>query len=462
MTFAPSPDRFRDLRTRYPEFVYEAYSIADEGERYVIQWHFRMGEELHFYPRLEIPLSFDINIRPGPDVLEPLIFQLGMIELISYWKAACSPSIRILPHGLSPEAVSFWTELYFLGLGEFRYLNGIGTGIENFLEIIAEGAPIHSRDPGGDKDRYLVPIGGGKDSAVSLSLLLEAGKEVIPFMVNPLPASLRTVAAAGINPSRALVFKRTLDPLLLELNSKGFLNGHTPFSALLAFNTLLASSLSGAGRIALSNEASANEATVPGTDINHQYSKSIHFEERFRNYVERELGINVNYFSLLRPLSELQIAGLFAERKAYHPVFRSCNVGSKQDIWCGNCPKCLFTAIILSPFLDDGELYAIFGKDILQQESLKPWLDELAGWSETKPFECVGTIGEVRDSLVMAAKRRIGKSQPLLLRYAGERLQHHYPLDFPFEPDDTLTKFLPPEDLDILRNALLSLKKTMQ
>jgi hypothetical protein len=420
-----------------------------------------MGEELHFYPRLEIPLSFDINIRPGPDVLEPLIFQLGMIELISYWKAACSPSIRILPHGLSPEAVSFWTELYFLGLGEFRYLNGIGTGIENFLEIIAEGAPIHSRDPGGDKDRYLVPIGGGKDSAVSLSLLLEAGKEVIPFMVNPLPASLRTVAAAGINPSRALVFKRTLDPLLLELNSKGFLNGHTPFSALLAFNTLLASSLSGAGRIALSNEASANEATVPGTDINHQYSKSIHFEERFRNYIKNILGINVNYFSLLRPLSELQIAGLFAARKAFHPVFRSCNVGSKQDIWCGNCPKCLFTAIILSPFLDDEELNAIFGKDILQQESLKPWLDELAGWSETKPFECVGTIDEVRDSLVMAAKRRLGRPQPLLLKYAADRLQHHNPQDFPYEPNVALSRFLPPEDIELLRNALLSLKKSL-
>ena len=104
----------------------------------------------------------------------------------------------------------------------------------------------------------------------------------------------------------------------------------------------------------------------------------------------------VQYFSFLRPLSELQIAKLFSEFEAYHPVFRSCNVGSKTDSWCGHCPKCLFTWIILSPFLPKEKLVSIFGKDLMSDSSLQPILEELNGTAAVKPFECVGTVEEVR------------------------------------------------------------------
>ena len=111
------------------------------------------------------------------------------------------------------------------------------------------------------------------------------------------------------------------------------------------------------------------------------------------------LSQEVQYFSFLRPLSELQIAKLFSQCEAYHPVFRSCNAGSKTDSWCGKCPKCLFTWIILSPFLSREKLVAIFGKDLMADESLRPILEELNGTAEVKPFECVGTVEEVRACL---------------------------------------------------------------
>ena len=117
---------------------------------------------------------------------------------------------------------------------------------------------------------------------------------------------------------------------MLQLNAEGYLNGHTPFSALLAFLTLLIGVGSGSKYIALSNESSANESTVPGTDINHQYSKSIEFERDFRDYVSQHLSEEIQYFSFLRPLNEMQIASLFAQCEAYHPVFRSCNAGSTK------------------------------------------------------------------------------------------------------------------------------------
>ncbi|MDX9906275.1 MAG: hypothetical protein RBS55_06785, partial [Bacteroidales bacterium] len=208
----------------------------------------------------------------------------------------------------------------------------------------------------------------------------------------------------------------------IELNNRGFLNGHTPFSALLAFYSLLAAYLTGKKDIVLSNESSANEPTVPGTGINHQYSKSFGFEKDFREYVLKNISSGFNYFSLLRPLSELQIARLFSGMPKFFPHFKSCNAGSKAGIWCGRCPKCLFTFIILSPFLEPGELTRIFGKNLLNDASLAGYLDELTGESPVKPFECIGTIDEVNTALAMTVKHYEPEAMPYLLGISSGRI----------------------------------------
>ena len=134
---------------------------------------------------------------------------------------------------------------------------------------------------------------------------------------------------------------------MLELNRQGYLNGHTPFSALVAFSGIIAARMHGLSMVALSNESSANESTVQGSTVNHQYSKSFKFEEDFHYYQNTYLRGSAYYFSLLRPLSEFQIARYFAGQKQYHGIFRSCNAGSRTDSWCGHCPKCLFVYLIL-------------------------------------------------------------------------------------------------------------------
>ena len=262
-----------------------------------------------------------------------------------------------------------------------------------------------------------MPIGGGKDSVVTLELLRRAGKRIRPLIMNPRGATIECTRVAGFTMDEVLVIRRTIDPKLLELNAQGYLNGHTPFSAMLAFYTMLASYLSGIPNVALSNENSANESTVLGTTVNHQYSKSLEFENDFREYVRvRSAEMSgcagegacvpvFNYFSFLRPLSELQIAMLFSRFTQYHDVFRSCNVGSKQDIWCGHCAKCLFAYIILSPFIEPERLNTIFGKAMLDDLTLEHEFRQLVGMEETKPFECVGTVSEVRQALAMAVSR---------------------------------------------------------
>ena len=382
---------------------------------------FNLDDCYHFRPTLEIPARpfFDWECLPE-ERLQALAFQIGMTELVSYWKIACPKRVVVKPFALTESQKAFWKKLYYNGLGEFLYLNSITVSEADLMELESpqsppqlpmsflrrscEGLEMHSirrsQSMGGNqfKEQTLVPIGGGKDSVVTLECL-RSEMSVIPLIVNPRGATLNCVKTAGYKENEFIVINRTLDPTMLKLNAEGYLNGHTPFSALLAFISVLVAFGSHSKYIALSNENSANESTVPGTNINHQYSKSIEFESDFRRYVAENLNNEVQYFSFLRPLSELQIASLFAQCEAYHPVFRSCNAGSKTDSWCGKCPKCLFTWIILSPFLSREKLTAIFGKDLMADESLRPILEELNGTAAVKPFECVGTVEEVRACL---------------------------------------------------------------
>jgi hypothetical protein len=262
----------------------------------------------------------------------------------------------------------------------------------------------------------LIPVGGGKDSAVTVEIL-KRQFQVIPFAVNPRDAIWNTIINAGIGKEDTFIMNRSLDPLLLELNEKGFLNGHTPFSALIAFTSLLAAAMTGAGHIALSNETSANEPTVLGSQVNHQYSKSLEFESDFREYCRRYLTSSINYFSFLRPLNELQIVKLFTRYPNHHHSFRSCNVGSKSDTWCGACPKCLFTYIMLSAFMEKEDMMKIFGEDLFMKQELIPVLDQLTGASPEKPFECVGTVDEVNLALVASLGEAGGSPSSLLTYY---------------------------------------------
>ena len=382
-------------------------------------FHFSLDDRYYFHPTLTLPSRTFYSWETVPrEELETLAFHIGMVEMVSYWKLACPKTVVVKPFDLKLCQKKWWRHLFYNGLGEFRYLNGIQCSEKDFLHI----------ESGTDRDfksitrpvveKTLIPVGGGKDSVVTLELLR---KEIpaIPLILNPRGATVNCVEAAGYSLDEVAVINRTLDPTMLQLNNEGFLNGHTPFSALLAFLTLLVSVGTGAHYIALSNESSANESTVPGTDINHQYSKSIAFERDFRDYVRQFLSEEIQYFSFLRPLNEMQIASLFSQCEAYHKVFRSCNAGSKTDSWCGKCPKCLFTWIILSPFISRKRLTELFGKDLWADPELKPIFEELNGTAEVKPFECVGTVEEVR-ACVEAMEGNRANVEAILRRFNDE------------------------------------------
>ena len=416
---------YEQLRKQYPVFVFESYTYKIIDGDIHVRFKYTAGSDIVMEPCTIIKnheeyrhFFSDHSLQD----LDTLFFQLGMAELISYWKAVCSPTVKILVGSLDADAVDFWKKLYFNGLGEFFYINGINATEADFMQIESPSAQMMPKVDVNLLSKTIVPIGGGKDSVVTLEALRQQ-EDIIPLIINPRGATLECAQKAGFE-GNFFEINRTISPALLDLNAKGYLNGHTPFSAMLAFYTLLVSCLSGRKNIALSNESSANESTVRGMNVNHQYSKSLEFESDFRQYTSRYIHSELNYYSFLRPITELQIASLFAQCEPYHYSFKSCNAGSKQNIWCCNCAKCLFTFIILSPFIDGDTLEKMYGENLLDKESLLDYLQELCGMKPTKPFECVGTIDEVNLSLSHTAGLYEGRALPALLKYYVQTPQY--------------------------------------
>ena len=449
--FTPSSgtgaERAEELRRRYPRFVYERFAAERAGDALRVKFHFRAEPDLGFAPETVFPGVDWARVDALPEgTLENLLFHIGLIETLSYWKATCSPEIRVEAGALDEEQTGWFLGLLRRGMGEYFYVNGIDWRGEEFVRVVGGGGTkqenqvqvprrFASRDDKqeqiprlaalarddrvgvvrDDSTKNLVLTSGGKDSVVTLELLREAlsatGQPFDCLLLNPTEAAIAVARQAGCeNP---ILVRRTIDPRLLELNDAGYLNGHTPFSALLAVLGVTAATIHGYRRVIVSNERSAEEAGVEylGEPINHQYSKTFRFETRFRVYCRTYLTparndrAGIEYFSLLRPLYELQIARLFAQYPAYFPIFRSCNRGMKANAWCGECSKCLFVFTVLYPFVEREQVIATFGKDLFAWDGAAAGLRALLGLDRAKPFECVGTREETLAAVYLCVER---------------------------------------------------------
>ncbi len=416
--------QFNEYREKYKEFYYNSYSINEDDEAIYLEYEFEIPGLTKFTPKLSI-LKKEMQFKSlENNYVKNMVFNIGLIELISYWKSTCSPKIIIKCGYLNEEQINWWKKLYFYGLGELLYTNNIKTNINDLLEIkcLENNKEIISDENIEDNfEGYIVPIGGGKDSVVTLETLKIDRDKDYCLIINPKPVTLKCAEIAGLGYNNIIEIKRSIDQNLIELNKKGFINGHTPFSAMLAFVSYFVAYLLSKKYIALSNENSANESNVVGEKINHQYSKSFEFECDFEEYAEKYLKMPIKYFSFLRPLNELQIAKIFSKHEKYHKVFKSCNVGSKEKEWkwCLNCAKCLFAYIILSPYLYKNKLVSIFGADMFENKDLLEIFIELTGNGENKPFDCVGTYEEVNFAISKTIENIELRNEtlPYLLQY---------------------------------------------
>ena len=417
---------YQQLREQYKEFYYHSFTIVQREKEIGITYNLEIKGLSSFHPTFTLPVPRGSKIAETK-LFRTAAFSLGMVELISYWKISCPPHVIIECGILDEEQIQWWKKLYLHGLGEFFYKNEINVDSHTFMDLKSTGAEIVGVPLQQNYAGNLIPIGGGKDSFVTLHLLEPYKDENCAFIINNIISAVNAAHAAGYEEGKnLLVVKRTLDPNMLALNRQGYLNGHTPFSAMAAFASYMTALVWGRKYITLSNESSANEPTIKGSDVNHQYSKTFEFEQDFNAYTKKYLTDEIHYFSLLRPLSELQIAGIFSKLTSYLPVFRSCNVGQKNGEWCGHCAKCLFVCLMMSAYLEPKDITAIFGSDMLNDPEMRELFQQLTGICDDKPFECVGTREEVNIAICMSIRHQQAKNKALPLLFEEYKKTKYY------------------------------------
>ena len=412
-------------------FRYEGWSV--EGDTLVCRYS--LGER-QFVERVTFPDGGDWSRAPAQSAARLVWLLAG----VSYYKTAAPLEIDLGEEPLTEAEAQFLLTYYRQGLAEFAYRNALDLTPLTLSTALSTSPPVV---PGLDsaslrlardsvengeqapRGRALVPFGGGIDSITTVELVRHQAPEAALFIVSRpgdrFAAIEQPAAVAGLPIVRA---EREIDPQVLRSAELGFLNGHVPVTGIISAIAVLAAALQRRDAVIMSNEWSSSSPTIG--DVNHQWSKSLDFERAFRGVAG---ATGVDYFSRLRPYTELLIAERFARHPEYHSAFRSCNRAfhidraKRLDHWCGRCDKCCFIDLILAPFLSAADLRAVFGQagEPLDKPELIEQFRSLLGTSATaKPFECVGDEGECRAAAILAAARPDRADTPLLHTLADE------------------------------------------
>jgi hypothetical protein len=398
-------------------------------------------------------LTLDTDLLSGADPTR-VDAALDLVHLVmgtSYYKLRAPGRVvvqRPVPKTMAVVAEAAYTH----GLGEFAAVNRLPVPHEVAFDLeLTDDLPAPG-DGGGS--RALLPVGGGKDSALALVVVTPA----TALAVNPTDAQRDVARAAGVP---LIGVRRRLDPLLAERTRAGGLNGHVPVTAINSAISTLVAVLGGFDPVVFANERSADEETltVNGARVNHQYSKSYEFE---RLFAAAAAEVGVTYFSLTRQLSELATVAAVANLPGLRGEILSCNRsytqahmgGQATQRWCLHCDKCLFTFLCFAVFLTPEEALEMFGGDPLRDLSLADGFRRL--WATEKPFDCVGERAESAAAMAHLADSAAWSAHPVV-RALGEEAA-----SFAAVTGATVEGFLPPRgEHSVPERYLTSLQRVL-
>ena len=389
-------------------FEFSSYKFEPEMKRvnFSYKQEFIGKEPLFFTETIIFPEELNIS-SINKQLLNKLLEALHIGIGISYYKFYCATKVKT-PYFFSKKEADFWNTIYRDGLGEFYFRNNLNP---NKSPKFSYDKKIKNNAFDLEKNnKYLVALSGGKDSIVAVELLKERGVDISTIFTETNIESNLVDNVAEKTGTNFLKIKRILDPQVFQ---EHLYNGHIPISMIYAFLGIFCAVLYKYSYFVVANEYSSNFGNVnyKGYLINHQWSKSSKFEEIFSDYVNNVISPDVKYISSLRPFYEIRIAKLFSNYKKYFSSFSSCNKNfklnkeEKSGLWCGECPKCVFTFILLSAFLKKEELLNIFKKNLYQEENLLPLFKDILGLGKMKPFDCVGTFEESRVAFMMGSNK---------------------------------------------------------
>jgi hypothetical protein len=446
----------------FTQFRFTSRALDANGH---VTLRYALDDRLEFVETFELPLPAPASELTDAERkrVEGLLALLHWVAGVSYYKTALPPKVGHDAPAPPPAAAELLEALYSEGLAELAYTNALpGLPRPSFDGGASSTRPVTAASriaqPSGTAQRILVPIGGGKDSAVALEIVRATTSECALFSIGDALPIARTAAVAKLP---HLIARRKLDPTLRELNAAGAINGHVPITAIVTCVALLTAALNDFDAVAMANERSASAGNVvwDGVEVNHQFSKGLR-AERLLSAALAELAEvapgaadvqlpvagpgaadarpeipaagpcapPVRCFSVLRPASELAIARAFARMEAYHRAFTSCNAVFRLDpslrasSWCCDCPKCRFVFLVLAPFSEPAHLREVFGCDLLADESQFEGFALLSATGGHKPFECVGEEQESLAAMRLLARDERWREHSVVRRLAAEVL----------------------------------------
>jgi len=362
---------------------------------------------------------------------------------LSYYKTGAAHEVDLGDTSAGPALRALLRAALLDGLGEFAYRNDLSL---DDVAIVG-GTPSSVAGIAAPRRGPLVPFGGGIDSIVVASS--DPRDDRALFVVSAADQRFEAIERpAGLTGLPIVRCTRTIDPGVRRGSSRWF-DGHVPVTAMVSALATVAAVGQGRDSVVMSNErsASAPNLEADGRRVNHQWSKSLECEELFRAALAESLSPAPEYASALRDRSELWVAREFSRHPEYLGTFMSCNRAFRQDpaarasTWCGACDKCLFTDLVLGPFVDRKTLEQVFGgAEPIADPASVPALEVLAGVVDNpKPFECVGDPTECATAVVAVAARPDRADQPHLAELAA-RCRRARPLDellAPFGPTNS-------------------------
>ena len=286
--------------------------------------------------------------------------------------------------------------------------------------------------------------GGGKDSLVAMKLLERCEVSFDAFSYSSsiygraepqheLIDQLLDCSAAR-HRRRLWIYDDFMDSpvarLHPELGVRYVLAGETPSSV---FGAVPLALEHGYRQLVLAHERSADFGNLTwdqtGEEINHQWGKSLEAERLLADYLRRELVSNVDYFSLLKPIYDVLIFQLLARDVDSVRYAHSCN---ESKPWCRRCAKCVYVWLNYMAYLPTEEIDAIFGENLFDVPANMLFFRQMLGLEEHTPFECIGTVDEVRLAFELCRRKGLtGQAMDLFRRDVGA-----------FEVEPVLDRFL--------------------
>src|SRR5687768_5869183 len=145
--------RLSELRAKHPRFHYEGFTLTHRDQALRVEYRFRLEPDIVFNPNLKIQgVPVERFERFPRACLENLFFHVGLVEMLSYWKAAAPAEILVHTAGtnaaLNADQIGWWLDLLRRGMGEFFYLNQLDWRAPDFVRIVPEAtspgvAPAH-------------------------------------------------------------------------------------------------------------------------------------------------------------------------------------------------------------------------------------------------------------------------------------------------------------------------------